>query len=398
MLRRHSNRSSARKIFSGYEALESRHLLSGSPWQNPAVSNDVNDDDAVSPADALVAINALNSGLGGALSGKFAAPGLADSAADFLDVNGDGHLSPADALSVINSLNSGRGSGDNADDADDIPALDQQPDQIGGDVPELALPGGFARVRAELNTAGDVDVFRVTPTTTQLTATVFSKTHGDVNVSLVAANGDVIGTATATHESRHHAATVSAAVTVGNSYFIVVSGGTDVTGQYRLQAIDGSLAAPRSDDGPLHDATDDHGVDTGHDAGDDHGVDTTDDANDDHGVDATGNVNDDHGLDTGHDTTDHGVNAGDDAGDDHGVNPAGHDPGDDHDPVQAADAIFARLDANASGSLSPAEFMDFSKGAGRGNVDRLFATWDTDANSLLTLNEFTTGLQTSARR
>jgi len=70
---------------------------------NPANPLDVSDDGTVSPADALMVINALNnprlapSGAAGGAEGQSAAP--------YYDVNGDGHITPLDALLVINYLN-----------------------------------------------------------------------------------------------------------------------------------------------------------------------------------------------------------------------------------------------------------------------------------------------------
>jgi len=66
---------------------------------NPLRPTDTNADGFVSPVDALLVINALNSTGGGPLtSGNLSDPGL-------IDVNGDGNVSPIDALLVINWLN-----------------------------------------------------------------------------------------------------------------------------------------------------------------------------------------------------------------------------------------------------------------------------------------------------
>lgn len=84
---RHRNRLLPRA-----EALESRLLLNGD--QNPYQPFDVNSDLFVSPIDALLVINRLNSG----------EPGTDPS--EFEDVSGDAALSAIDALLVINHLNS----------------------------------------------------------------------------------------------------------------------------------------------------------------------------------------------------------------------------------------------------------------------------------------------------
>jgi len=71
------------------------------PWTNPTNNVDVNGDGAVTPLDALVVINELNSVGAGPLPSPPATP------PPYYDVNGDGSLSPADALYVINWLNMG---------------------------------------------------------------------------------------------------------------------------------------------------------------------------------------------------------------------------------------------------------------------------------------------------
>jgi fibro-slime domain-containing protein/RHS repeat-associated protein len=82
-----------------FEQLEQR-LMMNSDWRNPARPLDVNNDMFVSPLDALVVINALNS------RGAFSDLGIRLNRLDsYLDTNGDRNLSPLDALKVINELN-----------------------------------------------------------------------------------------------------------------------------------------------------------------------------------------------------------------------------------------------------------------------------------------------------
>jgi hypothetical protein len=84
------------------EQLEPRMVMSSdgpSPWQNPARPLDVNNDTTVSPIDALVLINRLNSQGGGAL------PPRTRSLDPYLDPDGDRALSPLDILGVINEVN-----------------------------------------------------------------------------------------------------------------------------------------------------------------------------------------------------------------------------------------------------------------------------------------------------
>ncbi len=70
-----------------------------SHWHNPSRPHDVNQDRNVTPADALVVINTLNTKGARTLS---AAEG---EAAGLVDVNGDSQVTPADCLSVVNELN-----------------------------------------------------------------------------------------------------------------------------------------------------------------------------------------------------------------------------------------------------------------------------------------------------
>jgi hypothetical protein len=74
------------------------------PWQNPWQALDVNTDGSITPADALLVINALNAGQGGLLPPRSLEEGRF---APFVDVTGDNRLSPLDALQVINHLNRG---------------------------------------------------------------------------------------------------------------------------------------------------------------------------------------------------------------------------------------------------------------------------------------------------
>lgn len=74
-----------------------------SDWQNAFRSRDVNNDKIVTPLDALIGINRLNSPVGNA-----SLPARdADSVDPFFDVNGDQYHSPIDVLIVVNSLNGG---------------------------------------------------------------------------------------------------------------------------------------------------------------------------------------------------------------------------------------------------------------------------------------------------
>lgn len=73
------------------------------PWKNGIHAPDVDDDGLLSPIDALLVINSLNS------FGPRSLPDFRASSSNYvgyLDTNGDGFLAPIDALLVINALNS----------------------------------------------------------------------------------------------------------------------------------------------------------------------------------------------------------------------------------------------------------------------------------------------------
>ncbi|MCS5629503.1 MAG: dockerin type I domain-containing protein, partial [Pirellulaceae bacterium] len=72
-------------------------------YQNPLSVNDVNGDSQVTPNDALIIINHLNSGA----TQRLDALQLVDSlnVSGFIDTNGDYNSSPIDVLQVINQLN-----------------------------------------------------------------------------------------------------------------------------------------------------------------------------------------------------------------------------------------------------------------------------------------------------
>jgi hypothetical protein len=86
---------------------------SATPWTNPLLATDVDGSGSVTPLDALLVINALNSRAPVGSDGRFR-PASELQARDFafIDVSGDSRLSPLDALLVINRLNQRNGSGE----------------------------------------------------------------------------------------------------------------------------------------------------------------------------------------------------------------------------------------------------------------------------------------------
>ncbi|MFC1758891.1 dockerin type I domain-containing protein [Planctomycetota bacterium] len=78
------------------------------PWKNPTNKYDVSEDGYLSPVDALRVINALNSGIGSAITpggGPLRAYAGSVASQRRVDTTGDNYLSPRDALLVINQLN-----------------------------------------------------------------------------------------------------------------------------------------------------------------------------------------------------------------------------------------------------------------------------------------------------
>ena len=71
-----------------------------SDWQNPGQARDVNRDFAVSPLDALLGVNRLNSGVPRTFPAR-----AANSTEPYYDVDGSGDHNPLDILLVINALN-----------------------------------------------------------------------------------------------------------------------------------------------------------------------------------------------------------------------------------------------------------------------------------------------------
>lgn len=96
------------------ERLEGRSLLAAdvNPFHNELFPTDVDNDVYLSPRDALMVINDLNTyGSRSLLASSGTPVGELPQAAPFMvDVNGDGFVSPQDALGIINQLN-GEGEG-----------------------------------------------------------------------------------------------------------------------------------------------------------------------------------------------------------------------------------------------------------------------------------------------
>jgi hypothetical protein len=94
------------------EVEDYQFFVTGNPWHNAGVPEDVNRDGYVSPLDALYVIHYLNDS---AANGTLPVPPTAEKSPQikgYVDVTDDGFASPLDALNVINHLNSSAASGE----------------------------------------------------------------------------------------------------------------------------------------------------------------------------------------------------------------------------------------------------------------------------------------------
>jgi large repetitive protein len=89
------------------ENLERRELMAAdvAPFHNYLMPHDVDGDYRISPLDALIVINQLNTAGSGSLQDRTPP----SNRSGLIDTDGDNTLSPLDALTVINSLNGGEG-------------------------------------------------------------------------------------------------------------------------------------------------------------------------------------------------------------------------------------------------------------------------------------------------
>lgn len=116
-VRERKNIQSSKKSFLSrmlrLESLERRELMAAdfAPFHNYLASTDVDGDFKISPLDALMVINQINTIGSGSLAGRQAPT----TRVGLVDADGDNALSPLDALLVINSINRGEGVGELAE-------------------------------------------------------------------------------------------------------------------------------------------------------------------------------------------------------------------------------------------------------------------------------------------
>jgi hypothetical protein len=110
---------------------------------NPYDRFDVNDDGFVSPIDALILVNRVNSNGGGAL-GNGGGEGESSGERFYVDVNEDGFLSPLDILWVVNRINGSNAGGEGESPIQAAPAIEVSTSDPGTlvDIP-FAVPSNW---------------------------------------------------------------------------------------------------------------------------------------------------------------------------------------------------------------------------------------------------------------
>ncbi|MDG2382457.1 MAG: dockerin type I domain-containing protein, partial [Pirellulaceae bacterium] len=93
-------------------------------WHNETTPEDVNRDQLITPLDALILINQLNS------TGSYPLVGSADTVSFYYDTNNDDYLTPIDVLKVINYLNRPMAEGEDDSDHDLAAKPNGNQDQI----------------------------------------------------------------------------------------------------------------------------------------------------------------------------------------------------------------------------------------------------------------------------
>ena len=116
---------------------------------NPYDRFDVNDDGFVSPIDALILVNMVNSNGGGAL-GSGGGEGESSGERYYVDVNEDGFLSPLDILWVVNRINGSNAGGEGESPVQAAPAIEVSTSDPGTlvDIPFAAASNWISRPKA----------------------------------------------------------------------------------------------------------------------------------------------------------------------------------------------------------------------------------------------------------
>ena len=137
-----------------------------SPFQNPVEPRDVNGDGQITPVDALIVINRINSFGPGPLGG--AGRGGSGEGPMWVDVNGDGVISPLDVLIIINWLNRRRlvavaevqaeGEGESASTPPNSGLSNPSPNPLHSPLPQPTLVPQLVTLPIDVDTESEIAV------------------------------------------------------------------------------------------------------------------------------------------------------------------------------------------------------------------------------------------------
>ena len=199
---------------------------------------DINRDNHISPIDALLPINAMNTDGSSEMLLIGAPPILADMMADvesfYMDANGDGYLSPADALGVINLLAEGEYGDASAEELyrESHDVFPDSPDNAA----QLDLDWGYAFIESEINNAYDVDAFQFVAEEDRVAIDLFNEGLDEgVVVELLNAEMELLARAETGEDYQWCGANIDVPVDIDSTYYVMVSAlNTEDTGHYIL--------------------------------------------------------------------------------------------------------------------------------------------------------------------
>ena len=199
-----------------------------SPWQNQKNPLDVDGDGIVSPIDALIDINALNSNMGGPLP-------LPANPPPYYDVDGDGQLTPSDVIAIINYLN-----GQNVTPAVAMSTATPAASSAASPAADPAIAADMADAPSVAAAIGSAPVS--TASTLAAPAAPVVSAIGEIGFALAAG-----GSSTATPAATTSAATTTAAVAAPTASGSAVSSGT-ISASSQTAAHDSAFDTASTDD------------------------------------------------------------------------------------------------------------------------------------------------------